>query len=138
MLRWSGVLATWAIPLHDEGRNAPGRQRPTCTTYALHLVVKCESMTSRPVETLGARIKRFREKAGMTQAQVREALGLGKVAVSEYENGKTNPSEDILERLGKLYSVRVEVLRYGEAALTSSANDYWAAMRRRFCKSWSR
>lgn len=92
----------------------------------LPLIVKGQSRTCPHVETLGARLKRFRELAGKTQAAVQKALGLGKVALSEYENGKTAPSEEVLQGLAREYGASAAVLRYGEAALQSAANDYWA------------
>lgn len=89
-------------------------------------VVKGESSSQSSVESIGARLKRIREAAGKTQVQVQSALGLGKIALSEYENGKTAPSEDVLERLGEHYGVPVAVLRYGEDVLQSAGADYWA------------
>ena len=55
--------------------------------------------------TMGAKIKDLREKAGMTQTELANKLGLSKSMVSAYEKGIRNPSFKILPLLAKTFDV---------------------------------
>jgi len=54
---------------------------------------------------LGSRLKRARERAGLTQREVADALGITPAAVSQYEAGKRAPRAEVLERMARLYGV---------------------------------
>ena len=55
--------------------------------------------------TMGVKIKELREKAGMTQTELAEKLGLSKSVISAYEKGIRNPSFKILPQIAKTFNV---------------------------------
>jgi ribosome-binding protein aMBF1 (putative translation factor) len=54
-----------------------------------------------------------RLKAGMTQAQLAEKLGIRQNMVSDYEHGRRTYSDAMAKRLSKTLNVKEEHLRYG-------------------------
>ena len=54
-----------------------------------------------------------RLKAGLTQAQLAEKLGIRQNMVSDYERGRRAYSDAMATRLSKVLQVREEHLRYG-------------------------
>jgi ribosome-binding protein aMBF1 (putative translation factor) len=54
-----------------------------------------------------------RLKAGLTQAQLAEKLGIRQNMVSDYERGRRTYSHAMAERLSKTLQVKEEHLRYG-------------------------
>ena len=61
----------------------------------------------------GARIAALRRQAGMSQARLAELLGVSPSAVGMYEQGRREPSSDVLVALGKLFSVSVDYILTG-------------------------
>ena len=55
--------------------------------------------------SMGTKIKDLREKAGMTQTELADKLGLSKSVISAYEKGIRNPSFKILPLLAKTFNV---------------------------------
>ena len=55
--------------------------------------------------TMGDKIKDLREKAGMTQTELAEKLGVSKSVISAYEKGIRNPSYKILRLLADTFNV---------------------------------
>ncbi len=55
--------------------------------------------------SMGTKIKDLREKAGMTQTELADKLGLSKSVVSAYEKGIRNPSFKVLPLLAKIFNV---------------------------------
>ena len=55
--------------------------------------------------TMGAKIKDLREKAGMTQTELAEKLGLSKSMISAYEKGIRNPSFKMIPLIAKTFNV---------------------------------
>lgn len=55
--------------------------------------------------TMGDKIKALREKAGMTQTELAEKLGVSKSVVSAYEKGIRNPSYKVLSQIAKIFNV---------------------------------
>lgn len=60
--------------------------------------------------TTGELIKAARKKAGMTQAQLAEKLGISYVGVSQWENDLRNPKLDTLQRIASALGVPVQEL----------------------------
>lgn len=60
--------------------------------------------------TTGELIKAARKKAGMTQAQLAEKLGISYVGVSQWENDLRNPKLDTLQRIAAALGVPVQEL----------------------------
>lgn len=64
---------------------------------------------------LGRRIRVLRSKRGWTQQQLADMTGIGRVHVSELENGKREAGLRILERLATTFEMTVsEMLRESE------------------------
>lgn len=59
---------------------------------------------------LEKRIKELREKAGLTQKELAEKLGLTDGAIGLYEVGKRNPSLSILNKLADFFDVSIDYL----------------------------
>ena len=54
------------------------------------------------------RISELRKKAGLTQGQLGEILGMSQQAISKYENSDENISGDILIAMSKIFKVPIE------------------------------
>ena len=70
-------------------------------------------------EFIGEHIAYYRKKAGMTQEQLSEKMGVTAQAVSKWENGLTCPDLDSVARLSEILGVSVEQLIHGDAAVPS-------------------
>lgn len=57
---------------------------------------------------LEERLHELRKKEGLTQAQVAEAIGVSRQAVSKWESGTASPSLDNLNSLSILYGVSID------------------------------
>ena len=55
-----------------------------------------------------------RLKAGLTQAQLAERLGIRQGMVSDYERGRRSYSDAMAKRLGEALNVNEEHLKYGD------------------------
>ena len=55
--------------------------------------------------TMGNKIKKLREKAGMSQTELADKLGLSKSVISAYEKGIRNPSFKVLPLLAETFNV---------------------------------
>lgn len=65
-------------------------------------------------KAIGKRLHEARERARMSQDDVRKALGLeSRQAVSKWERGEAMPSADAWEKLGPLLGVSLDWLFYG-------------------------
>lgn len=58
-------------------------------------------------------IKLFRERKNITQAELADKLCVTRQAVSNWENGKTEPDIDTLNKIASVLDVTVEELIYG-------------------------
>ncbi|PYI52082.1 helix-turn-helix domain-containing protein [Paenibacillus flagellatus] len=70
--------------------------------------------------TFGARLKSARNSKRLTQHQVADSLGLNYTTVSKYENDKSQPDNEILQKLAALYDVSIDWLLTGDAGGASS------------------
>ena len=61
----------------------------------------------------GARIAALRRHAGMSQGQLAQLLGVSPSAVGMYEQGRREPSSDVLVQLGKIFGVSVDYILTG-------------------------
>lgn len=61
-------------------------------------------------------IKRLRQKAGITQEQLAENMFVTRQTVSLWENGRTQPDIQTLERLAEVFGVELMIVLYGNAA----------------------
>lgn len=60
--------------------------------------------------SFGERLKRARERKGMTQAQVMKATSISDKSLSRYENGASAPDPDTILELIRLYDVSADYI----------------------------
>ncbi|WP_127579053.1 helix-turn-helix domain-containing protein [Paenibacillus koleovorans] len=65
--------------------------------------------------SFGARLKKARNSKRMTQHEVAKYLGLNFTTISKYENDKSQPDNDTLQKLSQLYDVSIDWLVLGDA-----------------------
>jgi transcriptional regulator with XRE-family HTH domain len=65
------------------------------------------------VDEIAERIRKCREKKAWTQGELAQALGVSKVAVSNWETGKSKPWEN-LKALSRTFDVSIDYLVTGE------------------------
>ncbi len=73
--------------------------RPTVETIAMH-----------GKQTLGERIRQFRESAGLTQEALARAAGIGRVTLVRLENGEQTPRFKTLNAIAEALGIRVPEL----------------------------
>lgn len=64
--------------------------------------------------TFGARLRSARNSKRLTQHQVADTLGLNFTTISKYENDKSQPDNEILQKMSVLYDVSIDWLLTGE------------------------
>ncbi|MFS1512087.1 helix-turn-helix domain-containing protein [Chengkuizengella sp. SCS-71B] len=64
--------------------------------------------------TFGARLKKARKNKQLIQSQVAERLGIDFTTISKYENDKSEPDNEILQKIADLYEVSIDWLLTGE------------------------
>ena len=72
---------------------------------------------------IGERIKRIRKARGMSQERVAKALSVTQGAVSQWENGITEPSSTLIYPLAQLFGVTAEEL-LEEPEINPEIKDY--------------
>lgn len=65
---------------------------------------------------LGARIAALRRQAGMNQGELAKKLGISPSTVGMYEQGRREPSAEMLVRLAETFSVSTDFLLTGSPA----------------------
>ena len=65
---------------------------------------------------LGARIAALRRQAGMNQGELAKKLGISPSTVGMYEQGRREPSAEMLVRLAEAFSVSTDFLLTGSPA----------------------
>lgn len=70
--------------------------------------------------TIGEKIKQARKKAGYTQKELGEKLGISQVRVAQYENGIRNPKIETVNKIAKALNVEItdlipELIRINDA-----------------------
>lgn len=68
---------------------------------------------------LGARIATLRKAAGMNQKQLAQALKISPSAVGMYEQGRRQPSAEILAAIAELFDVTIDFLVTGKPGSSS-------------------
>lgn len=74
---------------------------PTCETVDMSSTER--GGRGKPVSGFGERLRVSRDKAGLTQAQVAETLGVSWQTISNWETGQRVPGAEDLFRLSELY-----------------------------------
>ena len=62
---------------------------------------------------VGKNIKKFRTEKGLTQEEIAEKLTVTRQALSNWENEKTQPDIDTLQKIAQILEVSVEEIIYG-------------------------
>ncbi len=62
----------------------------------------------------GAQLRAARQRAGLSQQQLADRVGVRKLAILRIENGKTRPSVDLALRLAQVLGESVEGLFGGD------------------------
>lgn len=78
------------------------------------------------MDSIGTRLRKAREKTGLTQREVAERLNIPKYqTISAYENDKNSPKLDTLKDLCRLYGVTSDYILFGaEKSVIKSNKDY--------------
>lgn len=69
------------------------------------------------------RIRELRKLRGLTMKQLGEVVGLAESTISQYENGKRQPDNETLLRLGEFFGVTVGYLLGAEEQKTPVLNE---------------
>jgi transcriptional regulator with XRE-family HTH domain len=59
---------------------------------------------------LAIRLKKLREKSGLTQKKVAATFGLTNFQLSRYESGQSNPDPDLIAKFADFYEVSADYL----------------------------
>jgi len=65
-------------------------------TYLGHMTESPLPGATVPQWTLGDRMRKAREHAGLKQAELAEEIGVGRTSIVNYESGSTTPSRPVL------------------------------------------
>ena len=76
---------------------------------------------------LGARIAALRKEAGMSQAELASRLKISPSAVGMYEQGRREPSVDILVAMAGIFRVSTDYLLLGSRSAMPSSSAARAA-----------
>lgn len=68
-------------------------------------------------------IKKLRSAKGLSQEQLANELHVSRQAISHWENDRTQPDIDMLEKLAEIFQVPIEEIIYGEKRQTSLEPD---------------
>lgn len=71
---------------------------------------------------VGKNIKFFREKKNITQSELADKLCVTRQAVSNWENGKTEPDIEMLNKIASVLEISIEELIYGFKRETNIIN----------------
>ena len=90
-----------------------------------------------PIPTpLGDRVRQARERAGLDQAAVAEALGVHAKTVSKWENDHQAPNDDMLASLAKVLNTEPAMLAYG--VNQEAMSKAWEREQRQALPAWMR
>ena len=70
---------------------------------------------------ISKRIRQLRKEAGMTQAELSSKLGVIKQTISSWETGISNPNNEALTTMAKLFGVSVDYLLGAENSVNESS-----------------
>lgn len=70
-------------------------------------------------------LKQIRKERNLNQLKVAMDLNISREALSHYENGKREPSIDILNKLSKYFNVSIDYLINGEELSKRKKEHLW-------------
>ena len=59
---------------------------------------------------LGERFKKYRKKAGLTQKEASQIIGINSYQLGNYETNRSEPSITILKKMSNVYGVSIDTL----------------------------
>ena len=65
-------------------------------------------------KSLGNKIKQLRQQIGMSQEQFSELLKIGRVAVSQIENGSRKTTAEEITKIAKVFNISTDILLYAK------------------------
>src|SRR5262245_5849916 len=65
-------------------------------------------LTVPRIVRVGARVRHWRSRAGISQGALAAAVGVSRPAVTHWESGRKNPLQSNLERIAKVCGVSLE------------------------------
>ena len=77
--------------------------------------------------TIGEKITKLRKQAGLSQEAFSEKLGISRQAVSKWENGTAQPTNENLAQIARLFDVTISSLLDDEDINMGSASQYSTA-----------
>ena len=83
---------------------------------------------------VGKNIKFFREKKDITQSELADKLCVTRQAVSNWENGKTEPDIEMLNKIASVLEISIEELIYGFKRETKIINTKNVKIGRASCR----
>lgn len=87
---------------------------------------------------LGPRIAALRRQAGMSQAELASRLKISSSAVGMYEQGRREPSVDLLLDMAEIFGVSMDVLLRGQGQDPQAQSGFEAMLRERVAVTASR
>jgi transcriptional regulator with XRE-family HTH domain len=69
-----------------------------------------KSTVVRRSETIGSNLKYLRKRIGITQKEIADKIGIAQQTYAGYENGKHEPSIELMIRLADVYEVSMDYI----------------------------
>lgn len=94
-------------------------------SFVLHMSNKKDKYVPRPDVPLGERLRHWRSRQNLTQAEIERRAGLAHNALSRIENGQVDPQFDTVMRIAAALGMSFEELQQRPIATTpaSDASD---------------
>lgn len=70
------------------------------------------------LSTVGSRIRRERESAGLTQAELASRIGTASSMIGQWENNNRNPKSAVLEKIAAALNISIDRLLYDSVVKT--------------------
>lgn len=81
------------------------------------------------MDGIGERIKSARLREGFTQEELAKAINTTKAAISRYESGKRNPSNEVVKKIAEVLKISLVELYFGmnsDEFTQNAMNEYEA------------
>ncbi len=74
---------------------------------------------------VGENIRESRKKAGMSQEELAQKIFTTRQTVSNYENGKSNPDMETLNKIAEVLNMRTDALIYEDRSVSKRKKAWW-------------
>ncbi|MFG6273942.1 helix-turn-helix domain-containing protein [Megasphaera hexanoica] len=72
------------------------------------------------------RVKELRKQRNMTQEELGKVLDIQKAAISKYENGRAEPSTDVLKKMSAFFGVSIDYLLGNSSDPSQESGGYYS------------